>query len=72
MSFATIRSRGRLTIPKDTREAAGLRPGDRIKFTVLESGAIRVSVEKLGIPERARRTAARAARRLAQWGGTES
>lgn len=40
MSFATITSKGQTTIPKSVRDAAGIRPGDRIHFTALPDGTI--------------------------------
>jgi AbrB family looped-hinge helix DNA binding protein len=40
MSFATITSKGQTTIPKDVREATGLKTGDTIHFTVLEDRTI--------------------------------
>ena len=60
MSFATVTSKGQTTIPKNVREAAGLRAGDRIHFAVLEDGTIIVrvknrSVRDLGIRPRKRR-----------------
>ncbi len=45
MSFATVTSKGQTTIPKDVREAAGMRAGDRIHFAVLEDGTIIVRVK---------------------------
>jgi AbrB family looped-hinge helix DNA binding protein len=45
MSFATITSKGQTTIPKDVREAAGMKAGDRIHFSVLEDGTVIVRVK---------------------------
>lgn len=45
MSIATLTSKGQTTIPKDVRDQVGLQPGDRMHFTVLESGAIVVRVK---------------------------
>jgi antitoxin PrlF len=39
------------TIPKEVREAAKLRSGDRIHFTVLEDGTILVRVKNRSIRE---------------------
>jgi len=39
-STATVTSKGRTTIPMDVREAAKLKAGDKICFTVLEDGTI--------------------------------
>ena len=33
--FATVTSKGQLTIPKDVREKLALKPGDRIALTVI-------------------------------------
>ena len=33
MAIATLTTRGRVTLPKELREAANLQPGDRIQFT---------------------------------------
>lgn len=49
MSFATMTSKGQATIPKAVREAAGLRTGDRMHFTVLEDGTILVRVKNRGL-----------------------
>jgi len=40
-----VTSKGQTTIPKDVREAAGMRAGDRIHFAVLEDGTIIVRVK---------------------------
>lgn len=45
MSFATVTSKGQTTIPKDVREAAGMKAGDKIHFAVLEDGTIIVRVK---------------------------
>jgi AbrB family looped-hinge helix DNA binding protein len=49
MTFATVTSKGRTTIPKDVRVAANLKPGDRIHFTVLEDRTIIVRVKNRSI-----------------------
>lgn len=49
MSTATVTSKGQTTIPKDVREAAGLKAGDRIHFTVLEDGTIILRVKNRSI-----------------------
>lgn len=51
MSFATMTSKGQATIPKAVREAAGLRTGDKMHFTVLEDGTILVRVKNRGLRE---------------------
>lgn len=45
MSFATVTSKGQTTIPKDVRNAAGMKAGDRIHFSVLQDGTIIVRVK---------------------------
>ena len=49
MAFATVNSKGQMTIPKDIRAAANLKPGDRIHFTVLENRTIIVRVKNRSI-----------------------
>lgn len=49
MSIATVTSKGQTTIPKNVREAAGLRPGDEIHFAVLEDGTIIVRVKNRSV-----------------------
>ena len=46
MSASTMTSKGQTTIPKDVRDAAGLQPGDRMHFTVLDDGTIILRVKK--------------------------
>ena len=38
MSFATITSKGQVTIPKDIRDSLQLRSGDKIEIVVTHSG----------------------------------
>lgn len=49
MSMATVTSKGQTTIPRDVREAAGLKAGDRIHFTVLEDGTIILRVKNRSV-----------------------
>lgn len=49
MAFSTVTSKGQTTIPKNVRNAANLRPGDRIHFTVLGDGTIIVRVKNRSI-----------------------
>jgi antitoxin PrlF len=39
-SPATLTSKGQVTIPKDVRDALGLRVGDRVYFRVHDGGAL--------------------------------
>jgi antitoxin PrlF len=45
MSTATLTSKGQTTIPKDVRDAAGIKAGDLMHFTVLDDGTIIVRVK---------------------------
>jgi AbrB family looped-hinge helix DNA binding protein len=49
MPFATITSKGQTTIPKIVRDAAGLRAGDKMHFTLLDDGTILLRVKNRGI-----------------------
>ena len=49
MSVSTLTSKGQTTIPRDVREAAGLRTGDRLHFTVLDDGTIILRVKNRSI-----------------------
>jgi AbrB family looped-hinge helix DNA binding protein len=44
LSRVTITSKGRLTVPKDVREALGLKSADRVEFEV-EGESARLKVE---------------------------
>jgi len=49
MTVSTITSKGQTTIPKDVREAAGLRPGDSVHYTVLPDRTIIVRVKNRSV-----------------------
>jgi AbrB family looped-hinge helix DNA binding protein len=49
MPHSTVTAKGQTTIPRDVRQAAGLRPGDRIHYTVLQDGTIIVRVKNRGV-----------------------
>lgn len=49
MSTATVTSKGQTTIPKEVRDAAGLKAGDRIHFTVLADGTIILRVKNRSV-----------------------
>ncbi|GEM_PF-1706294 len=48
MSFGKVQSRGQVTIPQEIREAAGVRPGDRLLFAAESEGEFHVVV----VPQR--------------------
>lgn len=60
-SMATVSRRGQATIPRSVRDAARIKAGDRIHFTVLQDGTILVRAKNRSIhdiavkPPRARR-----------------
>ena len=37
---ATLTSKGQTTIPKEIRDSLGMKPGDRITFTLLADGTV--------------------------------
>jgi len=39
---STLTSKGQTTIPKDIRDGLGLKPGDRITFTMMPDGTVRM------------------------------
>ena len=49
MANATLTTRGRVTLPKEIRTGAHIKPGDRIQFTVLADRTIIVRPKKNGI-----------------------
>lgn len=40
MAEATMTSKGQTTIPKDIRDGLGMKPGDRMTFTLLADGTV--------------------------------
>jgi antitoxin PrlF len=49
MPSSTITSKGQITVPKDVRDALGVRPGDRLAFRVSEDGTVTVEAETVDI-----------------------
>lgn len=49
MTFATMTSKGQTTIPKSVREAAGMKAGDRIHFSVLPDGTIIMRIKNRSV-----------------------
>ena len=46
---ATLTSKGQTTIPKQVRDALGMRAGDRITFTLLADGAVLMRVKNKSV-----------------------
>jgi antitoxin PrlF len=40
MSLSTLTSKGQTTIPKEIRDALGLKPSDELNFTLLRDGTV--------------------------------
>lgn len=49
MASATITSKGQITVPKEIREALGVRPGDRLAFRSREDGSVVVEAETVDL-----------------------
>jgi AbrB family looped-hinge helix DNA binding protein len=49
MPVSTVTSKGQTTIPKDVREAAGLRPGVSVHYTVLADGTVILRAKNRGV-----------------------
>ena len=42
MRESTVTTKGRTTLPRDVRTALGLRPGDKLRYLILEGGEVRI------------------------------
>jgi len=42
MAIATMTTKGQITIPKEVRDALGLKPGDRVDFVLEPNGTARI------------------------------
>ena len=42
MQESTITAKGQTTVPKDIRAALGLKPGDKLRYLVLDDGQVRL------------------------------
>jgi len=50
-SDATLTSKGRTTIPKEIRDGLGLKPGDRMTFTLMPDATVIMRVKGRGLKE---------------------
>jgi antitoxin PrlF len=48
---ATLTSKGQTTIPKEIRDGLGMKPGDRISFTLLPDGTVIMRVKRKSVME---------------------
>lgn len=42
MQESTITAKGQTTVPRDIRAALGLKPGDKLRYLVLDDGQVRI------------------------------
>jgi antitoxin PrlF len=49
MPSSTLTGKGRITIPREIRDALGLDPGDRLSFRMCRDGVVEVTVEKVDV-----------------------
>ncbi len=48
---ATLTSKGQTTIPKEIRDRLGMKPGDRMAFTLMADGTMLVRVKRRSVAE---------------------
>jgi AbrB family looped-hinge helix DNA binding protein len=51
MAESAVTSKGQITIPADVRRAMGLRPQDRVVFTVMPDGTTVMRAKTRSLPE---------------------
>lgn len=49
MTTATLTSKGQTTIPKEIREGLGMKPGDRLSFTLMPDGTVVMRVKRKSV-----------------------
>lgn len=50
---STLTSKGQTTIPKDIRDSLGMKPGDRMTFTMLPDGTVLMRVKNKSVMDMA-------------------
>ena len=48
---STLTSKGQTTIPKEIRDGLGMKPGDRISFTLMPDGTVIMRVKRKSVME---------------------
>ena len=49
MTAATLTSKGQTTIPKEIRDSLGMKPGDRMTFTLMSDGTVVLRVKRKSV-----------------------
>ena len=50
-TYATLTSKGQTTIPKEIRDSLGMKPGDRMTFTLMPDATVVMRVKSKSISE---------------------
>ncbi len=50
-TVATLTSKGQTTIPKEIRDGLGMKPGDRLSFTLMPDGTVIMRVKRKSVME---------------------
>lgn len=48
---ATLTSKGQTTIPKEIRDSLGMKPGDRMTFTLMQDSTVVMRVKRKNVAE---------------------